>query len=102
MEPLPLFSINVVEGVVLGGLGRLAGSIGAKLWLAFLRSLRTLLQGIAGAFPAAGVGTSILGSSYWLTFGYSVLAALIAAAVSFLQNVASFLPEDPTQKAPVG
>lgn len=73
------------------------GSLGEKLKLAALRSLRTLIQGVAGAFPAAGAGTAILDTSYWETFGYSCLAALIAAAVSFLQNAASFLPDDPTQ-----
>jgi hypothetical protein len=66
--------------------------------LAALRALRTLLQGVAGAFPSAGAGTVILETTYWKTFLYSVLAALIAAGVSFLQNAASFLPPDPTQK----
>lgn len=63
--------------------------------LAALRALRTLLQGIAGAFPASGLGTAVLSISYWQTFGYSCLAALITALVSFLQNTADFLPVDP-------
>ena len=67
----------------------------AKVRLAALRALRTLLQGIAGAFPAAGAGTAILSTGYWVTFGYSCLAAAVAAVVSFLQNVADFLPSDP-------
>ena len=65
---------------------------------AALRALRTLLQGVAAAFPAAGPGSALLGTSYWQTFGYSCLAALITAGVSFLNNVATFLPEDPTQR----
>jgi hypothetical protein len=60
---------------------------------------RTLLQGIAGAFPSAGVGTVVLTTSYWQTFGFACLAALIAALVSFLQNVAAVLP-DPGQQTP--
>lgn len=71
------------------------GSGWEKIRTAGLRALRTLLQGIAGAFPAAGVGTAILSAGYWTTFGYSCLAALIAALVSFLHNVAGILPGDP-------
>lgn len=70
---------------------------GHKVQLAALRSLRTLLQGLAAAMPAAGVGSTILSSSYWATVGYSCLAALVTAGASFLHNVASFLPDDPTQ-----
>ena len=73
---------------------------GVKFGVAALRAFRTLLQGIAGAFPAAGPGAAILEASYWKTFGYSCLAALITAVVSFLNNAATFLPEDPTQKPP--
>lgn len=68
-----------------------------KLKGASLRALRTLLQGAAGAFPSAGAGTVVLSTGYWRAFGYVCLAALITAAVSFLQNVASILPQDPTQ-----
>ena len=64
---------------------------------AAVRALRTLIQGVAGAFPAAGAGTAILSTGYWQTFGYSCLGAGITAVVSFLNNVATFLPEDPTQ-----
>lgn len=70
---------------------------GHKVQLAALRSLRTLLQGLAAALPAAGVGTAILSTSCWATVGYSCLAALVTAGASFLHNVASFLPDDPTQ-----
>ena len=80
-------------------IGRSPGSLPARLGTAALRALRTLLQGIAAAFPAAGAGTVVLQTTYWKTFAYSCLAALIAAIVAFLQNVAAFLPEDPTQQS---
>jgi hypothetical protein len=54
-------------------------TLGATLKLAFLRALRTFIQGVVAALPAAGVGTGILDASYWETFGYSVIAAAIAA-----------------------
>ena len=73
------------------------GTVGEKAKIAFLRALRTLIQGVAGAFPAAGAGVAILSTGYWQTFGYGCVAALVTAIVSFLQNIASFLPEDPTQ-----
>ena len=75
------------------------GSFGEKMKLASLRAFRTLLQGIAAAFPAAGAGTGIVDAAYWKTFGYSCLAAGITALVSFLHNAAGFLPTDPTQTA---
>jgi hypothetical protein len=80
-------------------IGRSPGDWPENLATAALRALRTLLQGTAAAFPAAGAGTVILQTTYWNTFGYSCLAALIAALVSFIQNVAVFLPEDPTQRS---
>jgi hypothetical protein len=80
-------------------IGRSPGSYPARLGTAALRALRTLLQGIAAAFPAAGAGTVVLRTTYWETFGYSCLAALIAAIVAFLQNVAGILPEDPGQQS---
>ena len=67
-----------------------------KFKLAVLRALRTLILGLAAAFPSAGAGTVVLSTGYWTTFCYACLAALITAIVSLLQNVASFLPEDPT------
>lgn len=70
---------------------------GFPLKSALVRALRTLIQGIAGAFPAAGAGTAILTAGYWQTFGYSCLAAGITAVVSFLNNIATFLPEDASQ-----
>ena len=80
-------------------IGRSPGeSFPARIGNAALRALRTLIQGIAAAFPAAGAGTIVLQTTYWNTFGYSCLAALIAAIVALLQNVAGFLPEDPKQQ----
>ena len=64
----------------------------ARVQQAFLRALRTFLQGIADAFPTAGAGMMVLATGYWTAFLYACLAALIAALVSFLQNVADFLP----------
>lgn len=61
------------------------------------RAVRTLLQGIMGAVPAAGAGTLVLTASYWEAFGYSVLAAVIGALVSFLQNLLG-PGVDPTQR----
>jgi hypothetical protein len=80
-------------------IGRSPGDIRTRLGTAALRALRTLLQGIAAAFPAAGAGTVVLQTTYWQTFAYSCLAALIAAIVALLQNVAGILPEDPTQRS---
>lgn len=75
--------------------------IPGRLKLAFLRALRTFLQGVAGAFPSAGAGTAVLSTGYWETFLFAVIAACIAGVVSLLQNLASFLPEDPTQSVKV-
>jgi hypothetical protein len=80
-------------------IGRSPGGLGRSVTTAALRALRTLLQGIAAAFPAVGTGTVVLATTYWKAFGYSCLAALIAAMISFLQNAAGFLPEDPTQRS---
>ncbi len=92
-------TLAVVFGSSPGGSGE-PGGWPLKVRLAALRALRTLIQGIAAAFPAAGPGQAILGAGYWETFGYSCLAALITAVVSFLNNVADFLPTDPSQKPP--
>lgn len=73
---------------------------GDRIRIAALRALRTFLQGIAAAFGAGGAGSAILSTGYWETFGVAVLGAAITAIASFLQNVASFLPDDPTQQSP--
>ncbi len=67
-----------------------------KFKLAALRALRTLILGLAAAFPSAGAGTVVLSTSYWVTFTYACLAAVITAVVSLLQNLASLLPDDST------
>jgi hypothetical protein len=79
-------------------LGGAPGEFSERMRVAMLRAVRTLLQGVAGAFPAAGLGTAVLTTSYWATFGYSCIAAGVAALACLLQNVASIFPEDPTQK----
>lgn len=61
--------------------------------------MRTLLQGVAAAFPAAGAGSEIVHATYWQTFEYSLLAAGIAGLVALIQNVARLLP-DPGQGDP--
>jgi hypothetical protein len=50
---------------------------------------------VGGAVPSDGIGTMMLPADYWSAFGFSCLAAVVAGAVSFLHNVAEFLPEDP-------
>lgn len=75
-------------------------SFPATAKLAFFRALRTFIQGVAASFGTGAVGTSILTATYWEAFGVSVLGALITAGVSFLQNVATFFPDDPTQQQP--
>lgn len=79
--------------------GRSPGdSMGAKFKLAVLRALRTFIQGAAVAFGSAGIGTGVVDTSYWKAFQFAMVAAAITALGSFLQNVAKFLPEDPTQQ----
>ena len=82
--------------------GKSPGPTGKKFQLAALRALRTFIQGLAAAFGTGGAGAAILSTGYWETFGVSVLGAAITAFASFLQNLASFLPDDPTQKQPNG
>jgi len=79
-------------------LGGAPGAFKERFRVALLRAVRTLLQGVAGAFPAAGLGTAVLTTSYWATFGYSCIAAGVAAFACLLQNVAAIFPEDPTQR----
>lgn len=79
-------------------LGGAPGEFKDRTRIALLRAVRTMLQGVAGAFPAAGLGTAVLTTTYWATFGYSCIAAGVAALACLLQNVAAIFPEDPTQK----
>jgi hypothetical protein len=46
------------------------------------------------------LGQTFFDTSYWKAFGFSLLAAGITAAASFIQNVAGILPTDPTQQDP--
>jgi hypothetical protein len=70
-----------------------------RLRLALLRATRTLIQGIVAALPTAGLGTAVLSASYWQTFLLALVGALVTAVASFLQNIAAFLPADPTQQS---
>jgi hypothetical protein len=70
-----------------------------RLRLALLRAVRTLLQGVVAALPTAGLGTAVLSASYWQTFLLALVGAIVTALASFLQNIASFLPADPTQQS---
>jgi hypothetical protein len=88
---------GIAETLVGSSPGR---TFGEKLGIAGLRALRTFLQGVAAAFGTGAAGAEILSTGYWETFGVSVLGAVITAIASFIQNAASFLPEDPTQKTP--
>jgi hypothetical protein len=70
-----------------------------RLRLAALRAVRTLIQGTVAAFPTAGAGSAVLSADYWQVFLLAFLGAVVTAVASFLQNIASFLPADPTQRA---
>jgi hypothetical protein len=76
------------------------GSWRDKVKLALWRATRTFLQGLAASFGTGAVGSAYLDTGYWEAVAVSIGGALITAVVSFLQNVASFLPTDPTQKEP--
>lgn len=90
-------TLRALVGSSPGGPGK-PGGWRRKLKLASLRATKTLIQGIASAFPTAAAGAQILSVGYWETFGVSCLAAAITAVVSLLNNVATFLPIDPTQQ----
>jgi hypothetical protein len=81
-------------GIASKVLGGAVGGPGEKAKQAAWRALRTLLQGVVGAFPAAGPGSTILDVTYWEMWWASVLVAVTAALVSFLQNLLSLFPSD--------
>ena len=83
----------------LGG-GSPGATIGARARLAALRATRTLIQGVAASFGTGAAGATLLTATYWEAFGVSVIGALITAVIPFAQNVAAFLPPDPTQSPP--
>lgn len=72
--------------------------VGGKVETAALRALRTLIQGVAASLVTGAAGTAIVTVGYWEMVEISVIGAAVTALASFLQNIASFLPEDPTQK----
>lgn len=67
---------------------------GQKARKAAWRALRTLLQGVVAAFPAAGPGSTFVDVTYWRMWWASVLVAATAAVVSFLQNLLAIIPSD--------
>ena len=81
-------------------LGKSPGAtFGATVKLALLRAIRTFLQGVAASFGTGAVLSTVLTAGYWEGVALSIAGAGITAVVSFLQNVATFFPDDPTQKA---
>ena len=86
--------MNALAAVI----GSSPGNFTQAIRLASMKALRTLIQGVAGAFASAAPGMAIFHTGYWETFGFSCLAALFAAVASFLNNAATFLPPDPTQE----
>jgi hypothetical protein len=81
-------------------LGSSPGAFFERVLLAFVRSLRTFVQGVLAAVVSAFAGMSIFDAGYGKAFSFAVIAAAITALTSFLHNVAGFLPDDPTQTAP--
>ena len=73
-------------------------TMASRFRLSALRALRTLMQGVAATLAAAGVGSELLSVTYVEVLAYSLLAALMTAVASFLQNAAAFLPDDPSQR----
>jgi hypothetical protein len=81
-------------------LGSSPGDFLDRMLLAFVRSLRTFVQGVLAALVSAFAGMSIFDAGYGKAFGFAVVAAAITALTSFLHNVLGFLPNDPTQTKP--
>jgi hypothetical protein len=81
-------------------LGSSPGAFLERVLLAFIRSLRTFVQGVIAALISAFAGMGIFDTGYGKAFGFAVVAAAITALTSFLHNVAGFLPDDPTQTKP--
>lgn len=80
--------------------GSSPGAFGERVLLAFIRSLRTFVQGALAALISALAGKSIVDASYGKALEFAIVASAFAALASFLHNVSGFLPNDPTQTAP--
>ena len=80
--------------------GSSPGAFFERVLLAFIRALRTFVQGVLAALVSAFAGKSIVDTSYGKAFQFAVVAAAVTALASFLHNVAGFLPDDPTQTTP--
>jgi hypothetical protein len=81
-------------------LGSSPGAFFERVLIAFIRSLRTFVQGVLAALISAFAGKSIFDTGYGKAFGFAMIAAAVTALTSFLHNVAGFLPNDPTQTTP--
>ena len=81
-------------------LGSSPGAFFERVLIAFIRSLRTFVQGVLAALVSAFAGKSIFDTGYGKAFGFAMIAAAVTALTSFLHNVAGFLPNDPTQTTP--
>ena len=80
--------------------GSSPGAFLERVLLAFIRSLRTFVQGVLAALVSAFAGKSIFDAGYGKAFSFAVIAAAVTALASFLHNVSGFLPDDPTQTKP--
>jgi hypothetical protein len=80
--------------------GSSPGDFLERVLLAFIRALRTFVQGVLAALVSAFAGMSIFDAGYGKAFGFAVIAAAITSGTSFLHNVLGFLPNDPTQTKP--
>jgi hypothetical protein len=80
--------------------GSSPGAFFERVLLAFIRALRTFVQGALAALVSALAGKSIVNASYGKAFEFAVVACAFTALASFLHNVMGFLPNDPTQTAP--
>lgn len=84
-----------VANVVVGHAAKSSG--GASVKLAALRALRTFLQGVAASFGTGAAGDAILDATYWEAVGVAIIGAAITAFASFIHNISTFLPVDPSQ-----
>ena len=80
--------------------GSSPGAFFERVLLAFIRALRTFVQGALAALVSALAGKSIVDASYGKALEFAIVASAFAALASFLHNVSGFLPNDPTQTAP--
>jgi hypothetical protein len=88
--------IDVSNAAVVLGSSAPGDSVREKFKLSALRGLKTFLQGVAASLPTGGAGAEILEVGYWEMVGVAIIAAAFAGLASFIQNISTFLPDDPT------